>query len=113
MQDVFGNVDKGEVLFYTAISFSLCAFFIDLGFLLSKLRVVETRNELSDLALDLTSPEGTGGKVSVRLKTLLHLSGETATFPNFKVTLNGAWPIILLYVTTPVAIAIFRVYAGQ
>jgi hypothetical protein len=112
MQNVLGSVDKVEVLLYTAISFSLCALIMDLGFLFSKLRVVESRNELSDLAFELASPDGTGEKIPERLKTLLQLSGEKAVIPNFNMILNGIWPIILLYVTTPLALAIFLVYAG-
>jgi hypothetical protein len=113
LQDVLGDIAKVEVLFYTAISFSLCAFFIDLGFLLSKLRVVEARNELSDLAFALASSENASEKVLGRLSTLLHLSGESPALPDLKVLLNGTWPIILLYVTTPLTIAIFRAYVGQ
>lgn len=110
LQDVLGDVAKIEVLFYTAISFSLCAFFIDLGFLLSKLRVVEARNDLSDIAIALASSGSTTEKVKERLKALLHLSGEAPSVPPFKVLLNGTWPIILLYVTTPLTIAIFLAY---
>jgi hypothetical protein len=112
LTDLIGNLPKIDILLYTAISFSLCAFFIDLGFLLSKLRVVQDRNDLSDLALDLALKKTQSEKVKGSLRILLQLSGEAPVGPGLKLFLNGVWPIIFLYLTTPLMIALFRAHFG-
>jgi hypothetical protein len=103
---------KSEVLLLTATSFSLCAFVIDFGFLVSKLRVVEARNDLSDLALG-RAKEREKAELG-QLEELLHLSGEAPGFPRLELLLTGAWPIFsisLLFVTTPGTIVIVRAFA--
>jgi hypothetical protein len=118
VQDVFGNAAKTDILFVTAISFSLCALLIDLGFLLSKLRVVEVRDNLSDLAITLAFANTDKPSESARshhgnLRKLLHLSGENLTLPSRQLLCYGTWPALLLYTTTPITIAIFRAYNAK
>ena len=110
LKDLIGSTPKVEILFYTAISFSLCAFFVDLGFLLSKLRVVQARNDLSDLALQVATRQTQAADAAGKLKRLLHLSGESPGLPGFRALVTGTWPIVLLYITTPLTLAIFRAY---
>jgi len=81
----------------------------DIAFLLAKLRVVQARNDLSDLAFDLATKQSEGKKLNGKLKPLLHLSGEALTLPGFKLLVSRMWPIVLLYITTPVTIATFKV----
>ncbi|HYY95796.1 MAG TPA: hypothetical protein VE713_14935 [Pyrinomonadaceae bacterium] len=65
---------------------SISAFFVDLGFLLSKLRVVEARNSLSDMAFELArgdlKADDLHEKKVEELRRLLHLSGEAPILPS-------------------------------
>jgi len=110
LSDLIGTLDKIEVLFYTAIGFSLCALSIDMGFLVAKLRVVQARNTLSELALDLAATRPRTATNISKLKPLLHLSGEAPIGPKLNLFLNAVWPIVLLYLTTPLMISVFRAY---
>jgi hypothetical protein len=88
-------------LFYLATGISVCALFIDLGFLLSKLRVIEARDRLSDLALNLAFGHALSDQEKDELRKLLHLSGAAPTLPSWSLIVNGTWTIVFLYPATP------------
>jgi len=100
LPQVIGIDTMPKFLLYLATGISICALFIDLGFLLSKLRVVHSRNQLSDLALDLAHCESSENRED-ELRPLLHLSGEELTRPPLSLIVSGSWSIIFLYFSTP------------
>lgn len=82
--------------------FSVCGLTIDLGFLLSKLRVVADTNALYDLALDSAT-----GKIDLKtedkkLRDLLQISGESAKPVKWPTLWNALRWVILLYLVTPI-----------
>lgn len=84
-------------------TFSACAFLLDLGFLLSKLRVVGDSNELYRLAL-----ESACGKVRLeneerRLQGLLRLAGESRKKVGLRELWRGLRWVVPLYLAGPVA----------
>ena len=99
-----------DALVYLTVGMSFCAFFVDLGFLLSKLRVVDARNRLSDHAVKLATGEEMTGDEGDELRKLLHLSGEAPTLPPWGLVANGTWTIAFLYATTPTLLFILSRY---
>lgn len=87
----------GAIILITG--FTLCGLVLDLCFLTSKLRVVQTKENLINMALKLASGECLELSEKTSLESLLHNSGES----NLKVTWKGrapVWPILLLYAVT-------------
>jgi len=106
LPEVIGSGTTLEVLSYLAGGISVCALLIDLGFVLAKLRVVEARDRLSDLALILAHGRALTGQEIDELYGLLHLSGEIPTWPSWPLVANGTWSILLLYSATPVSLSL-------
>jgi hypothetical protein len=91
-------------LFPISLSLSLCAFVVDLAFVLSKLRVVAARNHLSDLAVKRAAGHKLHESEQDEFTKLLHLSGEALTLPPLELLIAGLWPLLPLYLVTPIAI---------
>lgn len=104
LAELIGPQRKIDFLFYTAVSFSSCAFLLDLKFLFAKHKVVQARNRLSDCAYDLASQKKGGGQGE--LKRLLHLSGESPGLPKLRLFWAGNWPIVLYYFITPALVTL-------
>jgi hypothetical protein len=68
--------------------FSLCGFIIDVGFLISKLRVVIASNELYDLALQIALGTVDPRREYSKLRDLLQNSGESLRQVPFAVLWN-------------------------
>ena len=102
--EVLGSSNVIRTLFPISFGLSVCALCVDLAFLLSKLRMVEARNRLSDLTAkkargaQLTQEEGE------ELLTVLHVSGEACTLPPAGLLLGAVWSMLLVYLVTPIAI---------
>lgn len=101
LPEVMGTGTTLIALLYLATDISFCALFIDLGFLLSKLRVVEARDRLSDLALNLALGQALTDQEKDELCKLFRLSGEAPTLPPWSLVANGTWSIAFLYFATP------------
>jgi hypothetical protein len=99
-----------DTLFYLTVGVSLCALLIDFGFVLSKVRVVDARNKLSDHALKLATGKEVSRTEADRLQKLLHLSGEAATWPPWPLLANGTWVMLVLYSITPALLFILSRY---
>jgi hypothetical protein len=102
------SLDKTELVALTLITgFTICAAVLDFSVLRSKFRVIQAKEELVDLALQLAS----GGKLEDwrgnSLNTLLHNSGEGEAPVQWKAS-SSAWPIGLLYLGTwaPLCLAV-------
>jgi hypothetical protein len=91
--------------FWMAVGMSTCGLLIDLRFLASKLMVIEARDRLSDLALDIATRQKDKEQAHRELRGLLQLSGEKLPGPIWEVLLLLNWPILSLYLVTPVVIA--------
>lgn len=102
--EVLSSSEVLRSLFPISLSLSLCAFLVDLAFVLSKLRVVAARNRLSDIAVERAAGHKLHESEQVELTNLLHLSGEAFTLPPHKLLIAGLWPILALYLVTPLAI---------
>ena len=99
---------------------SLSAFLVDTSFILSKLRVVEARDKLSDLALKLatmkprTNSEDSSAAESAvadAARELLHISGEAPRQVARRVLLNATWSTLVLYLANPLAITCLFLFA--
>jgi hypothetical protein len=97
----------GNTLFLTIVivlmwGFGISGFLIDMGFLLSKLRVVLASNELYTLALQISLGNLTCAEASDQLKSLLQNSGESLQSVPASVMWNTLRWLIPLYFGTPV-----------
>jgi len=101
---VLGNSSTFGSLLRISLSLSVCAFLIDVAFVLSKLRVVATRNRLSDIAIQRAGGHKLQGREQAELADLLHLSGEALKLPPVALLVAGLWPLLVLYPVTPLAI---------
>lgn len=108
VQAITGETMVPPIFAVVAWGISLSAFLIDINFLLAKLRVVEARNQLSDIALSLATGKGDRSQVVDKLGKLLHLSGESGTLPKQTLIWSAAWSMLLLYFISPIVITIIR-----
>ena len=79
--------------------FTVCGLTLDFSFLTAKLRVVQARDALMDLALEISTRGNLDPQKEPELQVLLHNSGETRR----KVVWTGRarrWPLLLLYLFT-------------
>lgn len=104
LTEVLNSADLLHGLLPIAVSLSVCAFLVDVAFVLSKLRVVAARNRLSDIAMSRAAGHELRESEIEELATLLHLSGEALTIPPFALLVSGLWPLFALYFVTPIAI---------
>jgi|ERR1043165_751606 hypothetical protein len=95
------------ILMSAAFGISISALLIDISFLLAKLRVVEARDRLSDLALNLAMGKDRS-HVAKEIGSLLHLSGESTKRPKWSLILNATWSILLLYIIIPLVVMIIQ-----
>lgn len=104
LAEVVSSSDVLQSLLPISISLSLCALLIDAAFVLSKLRVVVAHNRLSDLAVKRSAGHKLHESEQDELTELLHLSGDALTLPPPKLLIAGLWPLLALYLVTPLAI---------
>lgn len=102
--EVLGSSSVVQSLFPISLGLSVCALFVDLAFLLAKLRVVAARNRLSDLAAIRARSGQLTKEESEELLTVLHISGEALTLPPGQLLLSAIWSLLLVYFVTPVSI---------
>ena len=84
---------------------SSCAFLIDRSFIISKLRVINDWNQLSNLSLDLATGKKDRNDVEleIRDKMLLNLSGESLKDVDPIAKKRYLTRSLLLYLMTPIA----------
>ena len=107
------SVERAGLVALTLITgFTICAAALDFSFLRSKFRVIQTKEELLDLALGLAA----GGKLEewrgTPLNILLHNSGEGLAKVQWRAR-SSVWPIALLYLGTwgPLCLAVLVMIA--
>ncbi len=91
------------------LGFSAFAAFLDYSFLRSKLRVVDAKDQLSDLSLKLALGGHLNETMCEELEMLLHNSGETGVGVNWGKRLTSAYPPLVLYTGTS-ALAVTILY---
>lgn len=100
--------------FLTAIlglawGFSICGFLLDIGFLLSKLRVVDASNDLYKVALDLSLSKSTAEQQYRVLQDLLMNSGESLRKIPRNLFLHTFPWMLPLYFGTPITITVLYI----
>lgn len=96
-----------EIALWITVGMSICALLIDLRFLGSKLLVIESRDLLSDVAVDLASRTRDRDQAIGDIRHLLHLSGEQPLLDKkLKKLLILNWPILTLYAVTPLGVGL-------
>jgi hypothetical protein len=108
LKGITGETVVLAILIWVALGISLSAFLIDVSFLLAKLRVVEARDTLSDVALNLATGKVERSQVGNEVGDLLHLSGESAKWPKWSLIWNAMWSILLLYTIGPLVVMIIQ-----
>lgn len=107
MSGVVVTTTRIEIALWITVGMSICALLIDLRFLGSKLLVIESRDLLSDVAVDLASRKRDRDQVVDNIRDLLHLSGEQPLLgKKLKKLLMLNWPILTLYAVTPSGVAL-------
>lgn len=99
---ILGNARFFAIMVVLMWGFSISGFIIDVGFLLSKLRVVMASNKLYELAFNISLEKLTYTQASEELRPLLQNSGESSNpvpFSVFRLTLRWLLP---LYFGTPI-----------
>lgn len=107
------SLETAQLVALTLITgFTICAGTLDFFFLRSKFRVIQTKEELIDLALLLASGAPLEAWQGTPLNILLHNSGEGLAPVDWRAR-PSAWPIALLYLGTwgPLCIALFLMVA--
>ncbi len=111
IQNMHIPLEKAGLVAFTLITgFTICAVVLDFAFLRSKAKVVQTKEELADLALLLAS----GGTLEQwhgsSLPQLLHNSGEDQLRVSWKLR-PSVLPIAMLYLCTwgPLTLAILLI----
>jgi hypothetical protein len=102
------SLEGAQLVALTLITgFSICAGTLDFFFLRSKFRVIQSKEELIDLALSLASGEPLEAWKGTSLNILLHNSGEGLAPVDWRAR-PSVWPIALLYLGTwgPLSIAV-------
>jgi hypothetical protein len=107
LPEVWNGPDVLGSLLPISLSLSVSALLIDAAFVLSKLRVVAARNRLSEIAVNRAAAREDERIEHPELKGLFHLSGEELALPPFKLLVAGLWPLLALYLVTPLAIWLF------
>jgi hypothetical protein len=100
----------GLVAFLLITGFTICAAALDFSILRCKLRVVQAKEELMDLALWLASRKKLEAWKRTSLESLLHNSGEGLAPIDWKIR-PSVWPIALLYLGTwgPLCLAVLLI----
>jgi uncharacterized membrane protein (DUF485 family) len=112
LKRILGGAAEVPIFALMAWGISLSALLIDISFILAKVRVVEARNRLSDLALDIARGKKDRTEGAHEMQELLHLSGEMPTLPKWSLLLNATWAILILYLVSPLVITIVQFTYG-
>lgn len=103
---VIGSVAAIEIGFWMSFGLSACALLIDLKFLGSRMLVVEARDLLSDLALEIATRSRERDQIVGELRALLRLPGEgQLRWTDWLGLLKRNWAILTMYAVTPSVLA--------